>query len=108
MVSIVCLEFAYTQSPPKMKSFIMGVYFLGVSLGNLFVSGINFVMGAMKDPATGATPLDGANYYWFFAALMGLATIVYIFWSKTYKGREYIQGEAGVATEAAAEGTEPR
>ena len=29
--SIVALEFAYTQAPRKMKSFVMGVYFLGVS-----------------------------------------------------------------------------
>jgi POT family proton-dependent oligopeptide transporter len=107
MVSIVCLEFAYTQSPPKMKSFIMGVYFLGVALGNLFVSGLNFVLDGMKDEVTGKTPLDGANYYWFFAALMAAATVAYVVWSKTYKGRTYIQGENDRA-EAVAEGTEAR
>jgi proton-dependent oligopeptide transporter, POT family len=92
MVSIVCLEFAYTQSPPKMKSFLMGVYFLGVSLGNIYVSGVNIVMEQMKDPETGATPLDGANYYWFFAGLMMAAFLVYLVWAKTYKGQTYIQG----------------
>lgn len=91
MVSIVCLEFAYTQSPPRMKSFIMGVYFLGVSLGNLFVSGLNFGLEQLRDES-GRTPLEGAAYYWFFAGLMGVAVIGYVIWAKTYKGQTYIQG----------------
>jgi proton-dependent oligopeptide transporter, POT family len=110
MVSIVCLEFAYTQSPRKMKSFIMGVYFLGVSLGNIFVSGVNFVLGRIKDPE-GNTPLDGALYYWAFAALMFATFLAYIFFAKYfYKGKTYIQGEDTSAThvEATAEGSDPR
>lgn len=93
MVSIVCLEFAYTQSPPRMKSFVMGIYFLGVSLGNFYVSGVNIAMEAMKNPVTGATPLDGANYYWFFAGLMMVAFFVYLVWAKSYKGGTFIQGD---------------
>ncbi|MDX9912342.1 MAG: POT family MFS transporter [Phycisphaerales bacterium] len=112
MVSIVCLEFAYTQSPPKMKSLIMGVYFLGVSLGNFFVSGLNFVLDGLKDKETGRTPLDGANYYWFFAALMMVTTLIYVAWTKTYKGRTYIQGESPAAdavhAQAEAEAPEAR
>lgn len=111
MVSIVCLEFAYTQSPRKMKSFVMGVYFLGVSLGNFYVSGVNFAMEKMKDPETGATPLDGANYYWFFAGMMMLAFFVYLVWAKTYKGETYIQGEEDeeiVQAKAEAEGPDAR
>jgi proton-dependent oligopeptide transporter, POT family len=105
MVSIVCLEFAYTQSPPKMKSFIMGVYFLGVSLGNFVVSGVNFTLDAMKDEA-GKTPLEGANYYWFFAGLMGATTVVYLVYAQFYKGQTYIQGEE--RAEAQAEGPDAR
>jgi len=107
MVSIVCLEFAYTQSPPRMKSFIMGIYFLGVSLGNFFVSGVNFVLGAMKD-AEGTTPLDGAMYYWAFAGLIAATTVVYVFFAKFfYRGRTYIQGEDPALAEAAAEAEGP-
>ena len=40
-VSITCLEFSYTQSPKKMKSFIMAIYLFSVSLGNQFVSFFN-------------------------------------------------------------------
>lgn len=63
-----------------------------MSLGNIYVSGVNIVMGQMKNPETGATPLDGANYYWFFAGLMMAAFLVYLVWAKTYKGQTYIQG----------------
>lgn len=102
LVSIVCLEFAYTQSPRKMKSFIMGIYFLGVSLGNLYVSGINSVMGRFR-AEDGSTPLEGANYYWFFAAIMTITIFIYLIWAKTYKGQTYIQGEEEESVRADAE-----
>ena len=92
MVSIVCLEFAYTQSPKKMKSFIMGIYMLGISIGNFYVAGVNLIMEKSKD-ASGNTPLDGANYFWFFAAMMIATTIVYIIYTQFYKGKTFIQGE---------------
>lgn len=92
MVSIVCLEFAYTQSPPRMKSFIMGVYFLGVALGNFAVSALNFILEKLRDPA-GNTPLEGPTYYWFFAGLMVATTVVYVFFAMSYKGQAYIQGD---------------
>lgn len=34
LISIVCLEFAYTQSPRKMKSFIMSIFLVSVAAGN--------------------------------------------------------------------------
>lgn len=107
LVSIVCLEFAYTQSPKKMKSFIMGIYMLGISIGNFYVAGVNFIMEKTKDEA-GNTPLDGPNYFWFFAGMMMITTVIYIIYTQFYKGRTYIQGEDVDALEARAEaeGTE--
>ncbi len=108
LVSIVCLEFAYTQAPRRMKSFIMGVYFLGVSLGNVFVSLVNMVLEGLKDES-GATPLDGATYYWFFTALMAGISVIFVIWSQFYKGRTYIQGDVEeeiIHAEATAEGSE--
>ena len=40
-VSITCLEFSYTQAPKKMKSLVMGIFLMSVSLGNLFTAGVN-------------------------------------------------------------------
>ena len=45
MVSITGLEFAYTQAPKKMKSVVMALFLMSVSLGNLFTAGVNnFIM----------------------------------------------------------------
>lgn len=41
LVSIVALEFAYTQAPRKMKSFIMCFYLAAVAIGNFLVAGVN-------------------------------------------------------------------
>jgi POT family proton-dependent oligopeptide transporter len=41
MVSIVALEYAYTQAPKTMKSLIMCFYLGAVALGNFFVAGVN-------------------------------------------------------------------
>lgn len=44
MVSIVALEFSYTQAPRAMKSFIMGIFFLSVSLGNFITEAVNHII----------------------------------------------------------------
>ncbi|MEM7230386.1 MAG: hypothetical protein AAF432_16390, partial [Planctomycetota bacterium] len=100
MVSITSLEFAYTQAPKKMKSFIMGIYFLGVSLGNLFTSGVNFFI--QNDD--GSVKLAGADYYWFFTLVMLVTSVIYIFFAIFYRGRTFIQGDDGeLEAEAEAE-----
>ncbi len=89
MVSIVCLEFAYTQAPKTMKSFIMGIYFLGVSLGNIFTAAVNFFI--QNDDGT--SKLAGASYYWFFTIAMFVTAVLYVVWSQFYRGQTFIQGE---------------
>lgn len=44
MVSIVALEFAYTQSPKTMKSTVMCLYLVAVSAGNLLVAAVNHLI----------------------------------------------------------------
>ncbi len=41
MVSIVCLEFAYTQAPKSMKSMVMSIFLLTVSLGSVITALVN-------------------------------------------------------------------
>ncbi|MBT5739247.1 MAG: MFS transporter [Planctomycetes bacterium] len=41
MVSITGLEFAYTQAPKRMKSVIMALFLMSVSLGNYFTAAVN-------------------------------------------------------------------
>ncbi len=41
LVSITALEFSYKQAPLRMKSFIMALFYLSISLGNLLIAGVN-------------------------------------------------------------------
>lgn len=85
MVSVTCLEFSYAQAPPTMKSFIMSFYLLSISAGNAFTSAINFLI---RNP-DGTTKLQGADYYNFFAFLMFLTAVAFIFIAKSYKDSPY-------------------
>ena len=44
LVSITALEYSYKQAPLTMKSFIMALYLLCISAGNLFTAGVNHYM----------------------------------------------------------------
>ena len=89
LVSITCLEFSYTQAPPQMKSFIMSLYLLSVSLGNLFTALVN----TFSQDAAGNALLSGAAYYWFFCGCMAAATLLLLPVMWTYRTREYLQDE---------------
>ena len=93
LVSITCLEFSYTQAPPQMKSLVMSLYLLSVSLGNLFTALVN----AVTKDASGESVLAGAAYYWFFAGCMAVATVLLIPVVWLYRPREYLQPEADAA-----------
>ena len=89
LVSITSLEFAYTQAPKKMKSFIMGIYFLGISLGNAFTAAVNYFI----QNEDGTTKLEGASYYWFFTILIAITAVAFVFYAMRYKGKTFVQGE---------------
>lgn len=90
MVSITCLEFSYTQAPKKMKSFIMSVFLLSISLGNVFTALVNVFI----QKEDGTSKLAGPSYFWFFTIMMLLTAVVFIFVAATYRGKAYIQDEA--------------
>jgi dipeptide/tripeptide permease len=90
LVSITCLEFSYTQAPPQMKSLVMSLYLLSVSLGNLFTALVNAVM----QDAAGRPLLAGAAYYWFFTGCMVAATLLFVPLLWTFAPRDYLQPEA--------------
>ena len=80
------LEFSYSQAPQSMKSFIMGMYMLSISLGNSITAFINYVI---QNP-DGTSKLVGASYYWFFVWMMFITAIGFIFIARNYKMRTYI------------------
>jgi POT family proton-dependent oligopeptide transporter len=88
-VSITCLEFSYTQAPKRMKSLVMGLFLLSVSLGNVFVSVVNLII--QNDDGT--SKLAGPDYYLFFAATMAVTAVLFIPVAMLYKEKTYIQDE---------------
>lgn len=58
LVSITALEFSYKQAPLKMKSFIMALFLLSTSVGNLFTAAVN---GFMVEPLQALGGQSGAQ-----------------------------------------------
>ncbi|MGZ3407166.1 MAG: POT-type proton-dependent oligopeptide transporter [Polyangia bacterium] len=58
LVSITALEFSYKQAPLRMKSFIMSLFLLSTSIGNLMTAGVN---RAMVKPVHASAIATGAD-----------------------------------------------
>lgn len=100
MVSVTALEFAYTQAPNSLKSFVMSFYLLSVSAGNLIAA---FVNGIIENP-DGTTKIGGVTYFLFFVGL-ALATAVALYiYSTRYSEEKYLQNAPEVKGEEAALG----
>jgi len=89
MVSITCLEFSYTQAPKAMKSVVMALFLLSVSLGNAFTSTVNMII----QKEDGSVSLEGAAYYGFFAGVMFTASVLFMWVAQRYRGRTYLQDQ---------------
>jgi len=89
MVSITCLEFSYTQAPRALKSVVMALFLLSISLGNAFTALVNVFI--QNDD--GSVVLEGPAYYWFFAGVMLVASVLFIWVAQRYRGKTYLQGE---------------
>jgi len=90
-VSVTHLEFAYTQAPKKMKSLVMCTYLGSIALGNVFTAQVNHFI---QNP-DGTVSLQGAAYFFFFVKVMLVTAILWLVVSRFYRGKTYIQDEAG-------------
>src|SRR2546423_5905976 len=90
MVSITRLEFAYTQAPNRMKSLLMSMWLLSVALGNQLPSVISFLIPKLKSMGMN---LEGANYFRFFTLLMLATSVIYVFVSRHFRERTYLQSQ---------------
>eukprot|EP00794_Sanderia_malayensis_P017454 gene17454-19200_t len=75
LFSITGLEFAYSQSPPSMKSCIMAAWLLTVSFGNLLVV---ILAGARLTE-------DMATEFFFFAAFLAVVSTIFSVMAYFYK-----------------------
>ena len=90
MVSITGLEFSYTQAPNRMKSLLMAMWLLSIALGNQIPSILSFLIPKLKSMGMN---LEGANYFRFFTLLMLGTSVIYIFVSRHYRERTYLQSQ---------------
>ncbi len=86
LISITCLEYAYTQSPPSMKSTIMACYLVSVTLGNVLVSVIqnNIKAGGFF------AQFEGAKFFWLFTGICAATAVLFMIISPRIKEKSYI------------------
>jgi POT family proton-dependent oligopeptide transporter len=86
LVSVTCLEYAYTHSPKAMKSTMSALYLLGISAGNLLDSLINksIVNHGFFSRFT------GAKYYWMFIGILAASFVVYLLVAKSLPEKRYV------------------
>ena len=89
MISITALEFAYTQAPKSAKALVMSLNLGAVSLGNA----VTLIVNQQILLPNGDERLSGANYYLFFAALVGAAGVLFMGVAMIYRGKTYIEGD---------------
>ncbi|HEX4335519.1 MAG TPA: hypothetical protein VH062_06365 [Polyangiaceae bacterium] len=80
LVSITGLEFAYSQAPKRMKSTIMGFWYLTVAFGNMLVSLL---------AEFGKLPL--VQFFWVFAGLMAISGLLFGMRAYFFVERDIIQ-----------------
>jgi POT family proton-dependent oligopeptide transporter len=82
LVVIPGFEIAYVGTSEKLKSIVTAVFFLSVALGNLITLVINYLINNFE-PVEAF--LAGPKYYWFFATLMMIVSIIF----RVYKNYFY-------------------
>ncbi|RYY37342.1 MAG: MFS transporter [Sphingobacteriaceae bacterium] len=91
MVSITGLEYAYTQSPPSMKSTMTGLFYLTYAVGTFFTTLIN--KNISEHGFFSEFLSDQAKYFWFFVAVIMVFFIIFIFVSPRIKEHSYLADE---------------
>jgi POT family proton-dependent oligopeptide transporter len=102
LVSATGLEFAYSQAPASMKGAIMALWYLAVTVGNLWVLVVN---AAVKNDAVIRTIADSgvgviAFQMYFFAAFALLAALAFGLYAKRYKMVDHYRSTAGAKAPA--------
>jgi len=89
LVAITGLEYAYTQSPPSMKSTMTAIWYIAYSIGTFFTALIN-VNIADKGAFSYFT---GDKYFYLFVGIMLFFFLVFIIVSPMIKETSYLAGQ---------------
>ena len=86
LISITGLSYAYSQSPPSMKSTIMACWLLTVTMGNVLVS---VIQNNIKGGGFFAQ-FHGADFFWLFTGICFVTAVLFMIISPRIKERSYI------------------
>jgi POT family proton-dependent oligopeptide transporter len=89
LVSITGLEYAYTQSPPSMKSTMTAIWYFTYSIGSFFNAVVNnsIAGGGMFKNFT------GASFFWLFVAICFGFVVVFVIVSPFIKEKAYLAAD---------------
>jgi len=96
LVSATGLEFAYSQAPASMKGVIMALWYLAVTVGNLWV----LIVNASVKNASVEAYIEGtgvgvmAFQMYFFAAFALLSALVFGWYATRYRMVDHYRGNA--------------
>jgi POT family proton-dependent oligopeptide transporter len=82
------LEFFYSQAPNRLKSFVMAIFLLSISIGNGVAALVNLVI----QDEQGHSRITGPTYYLAFAALMLVTTLGFALYARGFREQRFIQG----------------
>jgi len=86
LVSITGLEYAYTQSPPSMKSTLTAIWYLTYAIGTFFTTLIN--VNISNKGVFGY--FTGEKYYWLFVGIMLFFFVLFLIVSPFIKEKSYL------------------
>ena len=93
VVAVTGLEYAYTHSPPALKSLMTALWLLTIAAGNYVLALVN---GSIAAGGVFAG-LQGARYYWFFVGLMAVNVALFAWVAGRLRERVYVGGAPVVA-----------
>jgi POT family proton-dependent oligopeptide transporter len=81
MLSATALEFAFSQAPERMKSIVMSFWLMTMAGGH-------FLVAVFTNLNSNYVHARGAVEFYFYAALMVVVAVAFIFLATRYRGRE--------------------
>lgn len=88
LVSVTALEYAYTQSPPRMKSMVMSLYLASAALGNLFTVGVT----RLTTDEDGHAVLSTTASFLLYAGIMLVGTLLFVPYARRVREHSYLPG----------------
>lgn len=89
LVSITGLEYAYTQSPPSMKSTMTAIWYFTYSIGSFFNA---IVTNSIASKGIFSV-FTGASFFWLFVAICFGFVVIFVFISPFIKEKAYFAAD---------------